>query len=479
MNAPILRLFVVFLILFGALVGFTSYNAVINADEYRDNPLNARPLLEQQRIRRGLIRDAEGNLLARSTRDSAGLWSRTYTPEARQFSHALGYSFVGRGRAGVEESRNDDLIGERSELTSILDQLRGKRQEGDNVFLTLDARAQEVARNALNGRKGSVVAIEPSTGRVKVMVSVPGFDPNDIRSEDKFKALNRDEANAPLVNRATQATYPPGSTMKVVTAAAALDTGKYTPNSVVNGDSGQDISAVPLANFGGKDWGDITLTTALTNSVNTVWAKVAEDLGAKTYNRYMERFGFGKDPDLDYPDRQMNPSGVYSSKGRLLRPSSSDVDIGRVAIGQERLQVTPLQMAEVAATVANDGVLMRPRLTEKIVDRDGRTVEDYDEERVGRVMKSGTARALGKMMEQVVREGTGTASALSGIAVAGKTGTAEIIPDRDINQPWFIGFAPAGNAKIAIAVTIERSQGGQGGTEAAPVAKQVLQELTR
>ncbi|MBA3328938.1 MAG: hypothetical protein H0T43_11620 [Solirubrobacterales bacterium] len=477
MNAPILKLFGLFLVLFAGLVAFTSWNSVINAESYRENALNQRGLIEEQRIRRGLIRARGGDLLARSVQGEAGLFTRRYTDAAELFAHAIGYSFIGRGRAGLERERNEALIGERNALTSVFDELRGEQQEGDNIITNLDPGAQRVAQRALNGRKGSIVAIEPETGKVRVMLSVPGYDPGDVRDNATFRRLNSDEDNAPLVNRATQSTYPPGSTFKVVTAAAALDSGRFTPDSTVNGDSGKPISGVPLANFGGKDFGSITLTTALTNSVNTVWGQVAEQLGKETMDQYMERFGFNAEPPMDYPKQQLVPSGIYAEDGELLDVESQAVDIGRVAIGQERLLVTPLQMAMVAAAVANGGELIQPRLTDRIVDRDGRTIEEIEPESMGRVMKRSTAAQLTAMMGRVVEEGTGTAAALSGIDVAGKTGTAEIVAETDVNQPWFIGFAPQGGPEIAIAATIERQQGGQGGVDAAPIAKAVLQEL--
>ena len=179
-----------------------------------------------------------------------------------------------------------------------------------------------------------------------------------------------------MFNRATQARYPPGSTMKVVTAAAALDSGEYTPDSIVDGKSPKVIDGVPLTNSGGADFGPISLTTALTNSVNTVWAEVSEKLGSGTMYDYMDRFGFNTEPPLDYPQDQMTPSGVFGENGKLL-DDDDPVDIGRVAIGQERLQVTPLQMAMVAAAVGNGGVLMQPRLTDRIVGQ-GRPGEGED-----------------------------------------------------------------------------------------------------
>jgi peptidoglycan glycosyltransferase len=478
MNAPILKLFGLVLLLFAALVGMTSYNSVINAKAYRDNALNARPQIEQQRVRRGVIRARDNALLARSVKASDTLYRRRYTPAAQLFAHVIGYDFLRIARAGLERSRNDALAGVRNELTSVVDELRGKRREGDNVITNLDTGAQRAALDGLAGRKGSVVAIEPATGKVRVMVSTPGYNPNTLDNAGVYSRLSQDAKNSPLLNRATQAGYVPGSTMKVVTATAALDSGAFTPNSTVSGKSPVVISGTPLNNFSNEQFGNITLTTALTNSVNTVWAQVAEKLGHDVMAEYMTRFGFDSDPPMDYPDGQMLPSGVYD-KGKLLPPGSKRVDIGRVGIGQERLRVTPLQMAEVAATVANGGVRMKPQLTSRIVDVDGRVVQRIEPEQAQRVMSSQTASQLTQMMANVVREGTGTAAALQGIEVAGKTGTAELNIAQRINQPWFIGFAPRSAPRIAVAVTLENLVGAQGGIVAAPIAKKVMEQLLR
>jgi peptidoglycan glycosyltransferase len=479
-NAPILKLFGLVLLLFAALAGMTTYNSVLNADEYRDNALNKRPQIEQAQIKRGTIRARDGSLLARSVEDEDGLYQRRYTPAAGRFAQVIGYDFaLGIGRAGQERERNDALVGEEDEITSIVDDLSGERKIGDNVITNLDRRAQEIAVGALGDRRGSVVAIEPATGKVRVMASTPGYDPNALRRAGNYARLTK-AANSPLLNRATQAGYAPGSTMKVVTAAAALDSGLFTADSTVSGKSPIIVSGVPLKNFSNEQFGSITLTTALTNSVNTVWAQVAEKLGHDRYADYMDRFGFGTDPPLDYPDAQMFASGVYDlGKGKLIDTDSRKVDIGRVGIGQERLRVTPLQMATVAATVANGGMRMQPRITSRIVDADGRTVERIEPKEAQRVMSAESAAQLTQMMSNVVREGTGTAAALEGIEVAGKTGTAELNIARRINQPWFIGFAPRSNPKIAVAVTLENIVGGQGGVVAAPIAKQVMQELLR
>jgi penicillin-binding protein A len=472
-NARIRNLFGLVTLLFAVLIAFTTWWSVFEAGDLEANRANKRPLLEEQQIRRGLIVSRDGTVLARNRAvgDSPRFYERIY-PEGALFGHPVGYSFVERGRVGLEREYNDDLTGKRDEFESLLDELRGREREGNDVFTTLDSRAQQVARDGLAGRAGSVVAIEPRTGRVRALVSIPGYDPNEI--PNRFGDLRR-APGSPLLNRAAQSGYPPGSTFKVVTATAALDSGEYNPNSVVDGRSPKRIGGVPLSNFGNEDFGPVTLTTALTNSVNTVWAEVAEKLGKRTMLEYMRRFGFDRRPLIDLPADEIRASGVYNRDGELLR-SADAIDIGRVAIGQERLQVTPLQMALIAAGVANGGRLMRPHLVRQIKDRDGRTLREEKPSEQREVMKRSTAAQLAGMMANVVEEGTGTAAALEGISVAGKTGTAE--RGGTINQAWFIGFAPAANPRVAIAVTVEKTTG-QGGTVAAPIAKTVMETLLR
>jgi peptidoglycan glycosyltransferase len=389
----------------------------------------------------------------------------------------VGYSYPNPGRAGLEQSYNDDLSGRHNELKSVFDELRGKQKVGDDLLTTLDPAAQRIALSGLAGRPGAVVALDPTTGAVKVMASIPGYDPNAVASARTFSALNRTKG-APLLNRATQAGYPPGSTFKVVTAIAAIDSGRYTPQTQVSGQNAKEISGVPLNNDANESFGMIDLTTALTNSVNTVWAEVAEKLGKPTMKKYMERLGFDEPAAVDLPRDQRRPSGEFRNN-RVLNPTSRFVDVGRMGIGQDKLNVTPLQMAMVASSVANGGVLMRPHMGARIVDADGRTVRKIEPEQLSRVMSPETASQVRDMMKQVVKEGTGTAAALTGIDVAGKTGTAEIDPATRLNQPWFIAFAPAERPRVAIAVTVERSVAGFGGTVAAPIAKQVMEALLR
>jgi penicillin-binding protein A len=474
-NTPITRLYLVVLLLFAVLVVGTSWNTVFRAEELRDKPQNRRALLEQQRIRRGVIRAGDDALLARSLRRPDKTYTRTY-PDGGLFAHAVGYSFTRYGRAGLEQSRNNALSGTTSELGTIFDRLSGSQPEGDNLFTTLDPRAQRVALQGLNGRKGAVVALDPQTGAIKVMASVPGYNPNDIAHPGTFTRLNRDR-DAPLLNRTTQAGYPPGSTFKVVTAIAAMDSGRFTPNSTVSGRNLKPISGVPLRNFGNENFGQITVTDALTHSVNTAWATIGEKLGKATMAKYMDRLGFDQQVQVDLPSDERRASGEFKG-GKLIRPTNGAVDVGRMAIGQDKLNVTPLQMAMVAAAVANGGQLMRPHLTDKIVDRDGRVVDTIQPRQMSQVMSPEAAGEVADMMGKVVEEGTGTAAALQGISVGGKTGTAEVDRPCGPNQVWFIAFAPRHNPKVAIAATVECSSG-TGGDTAAPIAKQVMQELLR
>jgi penicillin-binding protein A len=480
MNGQIVRLFVLFAVLFGLLVAFTSRWTVFEAQSLADNQNNRRPLIEEQQIPRGLILARDGRtVLARSVPEGRGknrTFVRTY-PQGGLFAHPIGYSFITNGRRSLELSRNADLAGEEDEFESLFAGLEGREREGLDVVTNLDVGGTQAAVAGLAGRKGSVVAVEPQTGKVRVMVSIPDYDPNLIPS--KIGRLERDRANQPLLNRSTQELYPPGSTFKVVTAAAAMDSGKVNPDSVIDGSSPREISGVALSNSGGQSFGPISFTDALTNSVNTVFAQVGERVGRGTMVEYMRRFGFYSDPDLDYPNFQMIPSGIINGDGDYV---TDGFDVGRVAIGQGGLEgeirSSPMQMALVAAAIGNRGRLMKPRLTDRVVRKDGRVKERVQPDLQSQVVKPEVADQLGQMMGRVVEEGTGTAAALSGITVAGKTGTAEVGANREFTQPWFIAFAPIENPRMAIAVTVERQPAGsQGGTVAAPIARSVLEAL--
>jgi peptidoglycan glycosyltransferase len=456
-NTPVVRLFALVIVLFGVLVAFTSRWTVFEAEALRDNPNNRRLLFEEQLIKRGIIRAADGQVLAANRSLPGERYERRY-PTGELFAHPVGFTSLDRGRTGLEDFYNDPLTGRRNDAIGALERLLGPQKVGDDLRTTLSTRAQQEAYAGLAGRQGAVVALDVKTGAVRVMAATPSFDPSE-------------PANAETFNRATQALLAPGSTMKAVTAAAALDSGRFRPDSQVDGSNGKVISGTPLDNFGGEDFGQVDLATALTNSINTAWASVGEELGKETMAEYMRKFGFFEDPPMDYPDEQMVPSGEYGPRGRLLSPTSDQIDVGRMAIGQDKLQVTPLQMATVAQTIANGGVRMEPRLVEKVVDPDGRPIDEPLPEEAERVLSEESANQLAGMMRNVVEQGTGTAAQLEGVDVSGKTGTAEVGDGTD--NLWFIGFT----GRFAVAAMLERQTGGTGGGNAAPIAAQVLQAL--
>jgi peptidoglycan glycosyltransferase len=469
-NGQITKLFGLIIVLFALLIVWTTRWTVIDASALNTNPLNSRALIAQLRIQRGRILAANGAVLARSVPRGGGTWSRTY-PDGSLFAQPIGYANVAEGQAaGLERSRSPELRGIQTGLSSVFGPLGGSRQVGDDVYTALDPKAQAVAKQELAGRPGSVVALNPQNGAVLAMYSDPSYDDNHPQAPC---------SDSCQVNRATQGRYPPGSTFKVVTAAAAIDSGKYTPNSIVDGKSPVTISGVPLNNDNNQAFGPIDLTTALTYSVNTVWAQVAEALGRGTMTDYMKRFGFYSKPPIDLPRAELASSYPVSSTGKAFPPGSPNEDIGRIAIGQGGLEVTPLQMAMVASAVADGGRLMKPHLATRAVDPDGRTVKTISPTLWHQVMKRSTADAIAQMMKKVVDEGTGTPAQLGqGITFAGKTGTASVgLAGANQTQPWFIGFAPIDNPKVAIAVTVERTDGGFGGTVAAPIAKAVVQTL--
>jgi len=480
LNARIVKLFAFIGVLFAVLVGFTSYWTVFDANNLKNERVNKRPLFEAQQVKRGRILASDGTVIAKSVAKGSGpslRYVRRY-PEGSTYGHPIGYSSIEYGNSEFEAYHNSELIGDENEFSSIIDELRGKKPAGNDVYTSIDPTAQQAAFDLLGGQPGAVVAMVPSTGAIKAMVSVPPFDPNDIASD--YSALSNDDTK-PMVNRATQGQYPPGSTFKLVTAAAALNSGAITPDDTINSPGSIQVQGRPLKNDYDQDFGDINVTTALTNSVNTYFAQLGEKIGTGTLEDYMNKFGFNSKPQLDLPDGQMSTSGVFDlASGGTLLTGSDAIDVGRLAIGQERLLATPIQMAEVASTIANGGKLMRPQIWSEVRDPDGRKIKTMNPSVQSNVISEETASELTDAMKDVVNEGTGTAAALSGVDVAGKTGTAEV-PDKEEcnglpNQAWFVGFAPADDPQIAVAATVECTDG-MGGTVAAPIAAGVMETL--
>lgn len=478
MNRSIRNLFVLFVLLFGVLIAFTSRWTVFEDASLRDNALNRRDVVRASRVPRGKILAADGTVLARSrgvkSQDTGDRVYRRVYPQGSPFAAVVGYSDPLLGQQeGLERSQNDALSGKAVKLATAVDRLIQGTQRGDDVRTTLQPSVMRAAIQGLAGRAGSVVALEPATGEVLAMVTLPSYDP-DERIDDG-DAYTKTLKNGALINRATQDTYVPGSTFKVVTTAAALDSGRYTPDTVVDGSNNQVFSSVPLGNFGGEDPGRVPLSYALVHSVNGAFGNVAVDLGGRTMQRAMEKFGFDEKPPLDYPEDQIRTSGIFRGDQRIPAYSRY-VDLARTGIGQDKLGVTPLQMAMVVSAVANDGKLMKPHFVDRVTDADGRVQQQVEPELYRQAMKASSAAQLRTMMGQVVDEGTGAQANLgTGVQVGGKTGTAELGNVSDgINNLWFIGFAPVQDPKVAVAVIVEKSSG-QGGQVAAPIAKTVIQ----
>jgi penicillin-binding protein A len=480
-NRQIVKLFAFIVVLFAVLVGFTSYWSVFDAEALKDKQANKRPLLEQQQIRRGRILAADGTVIAKSVAKGKGdarRFVRRY-PEGALYGHPIGYSFVRQGDTEFERFHNDELVGEESEFSSILDELTGTTQEGNDIVTNIDADAQRVALDGLEAAGfGAVVAIEPSTGAVEVMASNAPYDPNRVPFE--LSRLNRQNVRTPLVNRATQGLYPPGSTFKVVTAAAGLESGAITPDTPIDAPGTIDAEGIPLSNDFNEDFFGATLDTALTNSVNTWFAQLGEKVGEDEMFDTMEKFGFNATPPIDLPDNEVFNSGVYEENRTLTR--RDPIDLARMSIGQERLLATPLQMAMVAAAVANRGKLMKPQIWNRVIDPDGRVSDRLDPSEYSEPVSEETAADLTTAMEGVVTEGTGTNAAIPGVAVAGKTGTAETPGNvacgggAEQNQAWFIGFAPADDPQVAIAASVECTE--QFGNDvAAPIFREVAEAI--
>jgi penicillin-binding protein A len=477
-NRQITTLFKLSAVGIAILITMTAYWQIWAADSLASRRDNARLVYRQLQIRRGLILAANGKtVLARNHpvhRDGLTLYTRRY-PFGGLFAHAVGYNTVGDGRTALELAENPYLTASNSDLATVISNLsstlQGETVTGDNVITSLSVPAQQAAAQGLAGQglTGAVIAIEPSTGRVVAMYSSPSFNPTKV--DEHFGKLSQTHT-APLLNRATQGLYAPGSTFKVVTVTSALNAG-FGPKQLLIDSGGHCITVEghPLCNAGTESFGTIDLNTALTNSVNTYFAQLGQKVGQTKLEDTMHKFGFFQLPPFTYPTDEMNPSGIYAN-GRMLG-RNAPIDVGRVSIGQERLAVTPLQMATVAATVANGGVRMAPRLVDKVVTRSGRTVFTGKPQTVERVMSPQAASELTADMKNVVDEGTGTAANVLGLNVAGKTGTAET-GVAGLNTAWFIAFAPADHPKIAVAVVVEHTPL-FGGQVSAPIAAKVIE----
>lgn len=468
MNRAIDRVFVVGALLFVALIVNLTYLQVIRAGKLHNDPENHRRIAQEMRIRRGPILGFDGSVIA-GVRKESGFYTRTY-PQGSVAAQVVGYNSVQYGRSGIEMSMNDYLTGSSSDFGTqgLSDRLLGRRPRGAAVRLTIVPAVQKAAQDALSGLHGAIVALDPSTGAVIAAASAPSYSPADLEAD--WKQLSRDRSS-PLLSRVTQGLYPPGSSFKVVTATAGLESGKVQPLTSFDDTGTYVVYGGQVTNYGGEIIGHHSFTEALTKSVNTTFAKVGVLVGQEQMIATMQKFGFYQTPSLDLPPGQVLPSGRYGAHGLLPTDASMDpLAVAWMSVGQDKLVATPLQMALVAAAVANGGGVPQPYLVQEI-KLGNNVVSSAPAPSVWTTaMDPQTAQTLNVMMQQVVNAGTGTAAALQGIQVAGKTGTAE---KGDSNVAWFIAFAPAVSPRVAVAVTIEDTAL-TGGDVAAPLAARVI-----
>ncbi|MFL6106083.1 MAG: peptidoglycan D,D-transpeptidase FtsI family protein [Marmoricola sp.] len=499
MNRPIRNVAIAVMVLFLALMINATYLQYLQADDLTS--LSKHP--DNNRVKDAAFSEPRGKILVGNraialSRKSDDRYDflRVY-PGGAEYAHLSGYFARNLNLGGVEASENDVLTGDAPNLfvNRVIDLLGNETPQGGNVSLTINAAAQKAAYDGLRALgtkvRGAVVAIEPATGRVLAMVSSPTFNPNRLATHD-FARAGRSYGRliadplSPLNNRAIEERLPPGSTFKLVTAAAALSSGKYNPNTLVDGNASLDLpqTSKDLVNEsrGGCGGTKITLTRALDVSCNVAFGSVGLKLGADALVKQAEKFGWGQAPftDLDDPLTRMAVSVMQGEdKGKLIPIDKPQTAF--TAIGQSNVAATPMQMAMVASGIANNGRLMKPYLVDEIRSADLDVIKPVKPEVLNaEAVSPSVARELTQMMVSVVDNGTGVNAQIPGIKVAGKTGTAQSAPNRP-PYAWFVSFAPADDARVAVAVLIQDAgvdrNAISGNGLAAPIAKRVIQAV--
>mgnify|MGYP001824136895 CR=1 FL=1 len=478
MNGPMRRMASLVFLGFGVLLGALTWFQVLGADGYRSDPRNVRTAINISGKERGLIVTGDGTVLARSDPDpdDPQVYLRAY-PEGSTFAHVTGYTSRLVGEAGLESAYRNELRSRRDlTISDVISALFGRDLRPENLLVTIEAELQREATAALDGDRGAVVAIEPSTGAILAYVSSPTYDPNTFLGPSAV--TNRqavlDDPAEPIRDRAGTELYPPGSVFKTVVAAAAVESGIVGPETTFDDPVVYELpgSTATIGNADGEPCGDgvsVTLQTALVRSCNTVFAELTVRVGADVIGQTASSFGFGR--SIEFP---------WALAESTFPESELTDDLAALAqsgIGERNVRVTPLQMAMVAAAVANDGEVPQPYVVSQVFDADGNAEEVTEPRVIGRAMSPATAVVLTQMMERVVTSGTGQQASITGVRVAGKTGTA--VPEPGQPDVWFIGFAPVDDPQIAIAVMLEDGgplgESGTGGSVAAPIAGMLME----
>jgi peptidoglycan glycosyltransferase len=479
-NAPLRRVagFAAFLLI--ALLVNLTWIQVFQAGDLRNEPGNARTVLAEYDRERGAITvGSKAVASSKPSDDPAFEFVRVY-PQGELYAHTTGFYSLVYGSTGLERAENDILSGsdDRLVVDRLTQLLAGRTVKGGSITTTIDAKAQSAAFEGMAGRRGAVVAIDPTTGAILAHVSTPSFDPNPLASPNPatersaYEKLQNDD-DSPLLNRAIAQVYPPGSTFKLVTAAAALSTGDYTKNSVVPAPASipLPLSEDRLPNYDDRACGPgnrTTIENAMRISCNTAFALLGLELGDDALRKQAEAFGFNSSFEIPL----VAATSVFPEELDAPQTAIS-------AIGQFDVRATVMQMAMVAAAIGNNGVVMEPYLVAQKRGPDLSVLEATTPEEFGRAVSPLVARQLKDMMVTVVERGTGQRAQIPGVEVAGKTGTAEQGED-DPPHAWFVSFAPANDPKVAVAVILEDGGGEaeiSGGRLAAPIAREVMEAV--
>lgn len=457
-NKEFARITYMFVGLFLVLMGYIVYFNVAKSKSIINSPYNPRQDIFADRVVRGKILDRNGETLAETVKGEEGKEERYY-PHGDLFSHVVGYS--AKGKMGLESVENFNLLTSNAFiLERIVKEFKGEKNIGDNVVTTLDMGLQQAAYDALGDKKGAVVVMEASTGKILTLVSKPTFDPNHVAAN--WQALNKDE-NSALLNRAMQGKYAPGSTFKIVTALEYMrensDYSSYSHNCT----SKIEYEGTVINCSGNKVHGEEDLRKAFANSCNTAFTGIGLELNISKYRKTAKELLFNS----DLPSPLM-----YSGSNFVLTAKDNSAEIMMTAMGQGKTQVSPYHMALITSAIANGGNLMKPYLVDQITNYSGDTVVKNMPEKYGALMTRQEAAQLTEYMEAVVKEGTATTLNGQGYTVAGKTGTAEYSTDKDKAHSWFVGFTNIDNPELVISVVIEGAD--ETGARAVNVAKKVF-----
>ncbi|AEB07755.1 Peptidoglycan glycosyltransferase [Coriobacterium glomerans PW2] len=466
------RTVVLFTALFAMLIANLTYIQVIKADEYRNMSINNHTIERTQRIKRGSIITSDGVTLAESLRQGDGTYKRTY-PNGNLAAHTVGYYSQRYGATGVEKSQNRTLSGSKdySSWENALSSLAGIAQPGNSVKLTIDSRIQKAAESALKGLKGSIVVLDPRTGAVIAKANAPTYDNTDSDSIAAVLNSGSDESKGSMFDRATQALYTPGSTFKVVTLSAALETGTATLETKFNSPSSMNIGGADVTNVNRANFGTVSLRRAFEVSSNVVYGQVAGKLGADKLVLFAKAFGFGQSLGQDF-----STSASYMPKPQEMKAWELAWAGAGQPVGQGHKpgpQLTTMQNAVIAAAIANGGIAMDPYICGQILAPDGTVIKSTQPRSLGQAVSAGTADQVKSAMLDVVQRGTGREAAIKGVKVAGKTGTGETnLASKENANSTFVGFAPYDTPTVAISVVIENYY--ESNVTAASVAGKIL-----